>query len=141
MKHMKRSALFERLHAIAAYTHRPDQLPGDAVWIDQVCEKLCTLILSNALSWEDALTIARDVELWPTHCSGRCCAREDGGCFAYDTWQPFSRSTLIEQTMSDLVREGHVVFADQPPRRTRGGHLQRPFIVNPNKPPPFSRTH
>jgi len=130
MEELNRSALFERLHAIAAYTHRPDDLPRGCRLDDQVCEKLCTLILANALSWEDALTIARDVELWPTHCSGRCCARDDGGCFAYDTWQPFSRSALVEQMMSDLAREGHVVFSDRPPRRSRRGHLQR-VLVHP----------
>jgi hypothetical protein len=127
---MRGSPLFERLHAVAAYTHREyDEPPGDAVWIDRVCEKLCVSILDNALSWDDALAIARDVELWPTHCGGRCCARDDGGCFEYDTWQPFSRSGLIEQVMSDLVRQGRIVALDVPPRRSRRGYLQRAFVT------------
>jgi len=75
------------------------------------------------------MTIARDLELWPSHCGGRCCARDDGGCFEYDTWQPFSRSDLIEQVMSDLVRKGRIVALDVPPRRSRRGHLQRAFVA------------
>jgi hypothetical protein len=129
---MKKSALFERLHALTIYTHGEyNGPPGDSVWIEKVCDKLCALILANALSWEHALTIARDVNLWPVHCGGRCCAREDGGCFEYDTWQPFSRSYLIEQLVSDLVRVGKLVFAEQPPRRSRRGHLQRVLMATP----------
>ena len=104
-------------------------MPGDAVWIEHVCEKLCALILANVLDWDDAIAIAQDIELWPTHCDGRCCARDDGGCFAYESWQPFRRSSLVEQMFSDLARLGEIVPADKPPRRSRRGHLQRVFVA------------
>ena len=95
---MKRSALFERLHALAASTHAEhEDAPGDTVWIERVCDKLCGLVLANTLSWENAVTIVGDVELWPIHCGGRCCAREDGGCFEYDAWEPFDRLILLSK--------------------------------------------